>query len=380
MSTIGVDCRMVFHSGIGTYIRNVVPRVVRTLSEFHFRLLVPRDFTDTGLFHGENVELCYGKSEIYSIREQVELIRFARSNGGVNWSPHYVIPIAGQVGQLTVVHDTFHLSMPQFLGGYHQKLYARMMFEMVKRRSTHVICVSEFTASELKRHLGIAEDRITVIHNGVDGSWSSMSKTAPVHPRPYILYVGNVKPHKNIGRLINAFMRVSARIPHDLLIVGATKGFILSDRSVQVISSQNTDRIRILGQVSDMSLRQFVCQADALVLPSLYEGFGLPALEAMASGCPVAVSNRASLPEVCGNAALYFDPEDEECMGATIVRIVEDREHRSRLVHLGFARVKQFSWDDAASKTVELLRRVSQGAGMSQPVEQLRVDAIHDAS
>lgn len=380
MNTISVDCRMAFHSGIGTYIRNIVPRVVSALTECQFRLLIPAELKNTQLFSGNNVEIYRSKSGIYSLSEQLELLRFARGSRGLVWSPHYIIPVFGQMQQLTVIHDTFHLSMTHYLRGYHQKLYARLMFEVVKRRSTHIICVSEFTASELKRHLGIPDRRVTIIHNGVDESWSSISKSAEIHPKPYIVFVGNVKPHKNVCRLMNAFTRISHKIPHDLLIVGQTKGFILPDYDAQKVATMHADRIRIIGQVSDTSLQQLVSQADLLVLPSLYEGFGLPALEAMACGCPVAVSNRASLPEVCGNAALYFDPEDEESISSVLACLVDDAGQRNRLIRLGYARARNFSWERAAKRTVEVLRQVLQGAQMDQPIERSDGDTVHDAS
>ena len=198
---------------------------------------------------------------------------------------------------------------------------------------------------------------MTPIHIGVDEAWFDVPDRPRPYEKPYVLFVGSVKPHKNVGGLIRALELAQRRIPHDLVIVGRREGLITADEAVAAKAKALGARVHFTGFVRDDLLKQFVKHADALALPSFYEGFGLPPLEAMACGCPALVSNAASLPEACGDAALYCDPHSPEDIAEKLVLLMEDEALRTSLRRKGLERVKRFTWEACAQKTLEVLEK-----------------------
>jgi glycosyltransferase involved in cell wall biosynthesis len=230
-------------------------------------------------------------------------------------------------GRLVVtVHDAYYLQPEARRAVRLDKwLYLRAMYAAVARRADSIVCVSAFTADELATRLGIGRNSV-VIHNGIDPEWLTPVVGPRPHAAPYALFVGNARPHKNLGRLLEAFARVPA--PYELVVVGR-----LFDQPAA------GPRVRFAGSVDHDTLRAFYAHAAALVVPSLYEGFGLPPLEAMASGIPALVARAASLPEICGDAALYCDPRDVGDIAGSSSRILDDEPLRERLVSEGRERV-----------------------------------------
>jgi len=147
-------------------------------------------------------------------------------------------------------------------------------------------------------------------------------------------------------------------VPHDLVIVGQKEGFITGDRKVESGAAELGGRVKFTGLVDDALLKRYVACADALVLPSFYEGFGFPPLEAMACGCPAIVSDRASLPEICGDAALYCNPDDVEDIAARMLEVATNEALRAQLRERGLARARQFTWDRCASETLAVIERL----------------------
>jgi glycosyltransferase involved in cell wall biosynthesis len=189
----------------------------------------------------------------------------------------------------------------------------------------------------------------------VDESWFDIRKTQNPHEKPFLLYVGNVKPHKNLSGLIRAFALIADQTNHDLLIVGKKEGFITGDETSSVEGAKLEGRVRFTGHVSDASLRQYVAHAEVLVFPSLYEGFGLPPLEAMAAGCPVIASGVASLPEICGDAALYCNPYQPRDIASKILELLADDELRRALKLKGSARARKFTWETCVQETCTVI-------------------------
>jgi glycosyltransferase involved in cell wall biosynthesis len=271
------------------------------------------------------------------------------------WSPHYNISLLNRSPLMVTVHDVFHLAMPQYVPRIHRRLYAKAMFSVLKTKARIVLCDSEFTKRELTRLTGIDSRKIRVIHLGVDQDWFGEEKADRPHPRPYVLSVGNVKPHKNLTALMSAMRRIVDKIPQDLVIVGKREGFITMDEEVAGHAELLGDRVTFTGRIEETLLKQYYIHADCLVFPSLYEGFGLPPVEAMACGCPALVSNAASLPEVCGDAALYFDPHSPDDLAAKLVMLIEDSALRDSLHSKGLARAKGFTWENTARDTLSAL-------------------------
>lgn len=354
-----VDARMVGSSGIGTYLSNVLPRLITLYRDGRVHLIGDRaELARLARAGGNKVSMVDCQSPIYSIREQVQLPRLIPEDRDLFWSPHFNIPLLYRGALLVTIHDVLHLAMPQYMEGMHKRLYARALFAAVRSKADAVICNSRFTADELIRLVGVPASRIEVIHLGVDQEWFGVDRRVRPQEKPYFVFVGNVKPHKNIAGLVNAFRRIAEKVPHDLIIVGKKEGFITGDRKVEGWATAPGGRVKFTGLVDDALLKRYVACADALVLPSFYEGFGLPPLEAMACGCPAIVSDRASLPEVCGDAALYCDPNDAENIAARMLEVASDEAMRAELREKGMARARQFTWDKCARETLAVIERL----------------------
>ena len=351
---------MMWSSGIGSYIRNLVPRVIQSRPDTRFYLLGrPQEMGRwKGFARGPRIEWIEMTSEIFTLAEQFELSRKIPKATDLFWSPNYNFPLLYRGKLMVTVHDVFHLANPRFVRGIHRKLYARSMFNRLVRRADAILCVSRFTRQELLRLAGGDGRKMFVVHNGVDEAWFKGARKKSPRTQPYLLFVGNVKPHKNLGRLLEAFDLLKGRIPHNLIIVGKKDGFITGDKEVVRRAERFGKRVQFTGVLSDEKLRGIYAAADLLVFPSLYEGFGLPPLEAMACGTPVACSRAASLPEVCGNAVQYFDPQDSEDIAKKVLKLIKDEKRKKDLKSKGLKRVKVFSWDKCAIETCGFIHKL----------------------
>lgn len=354
---IKIDTRMLKASGIGTYLINLIPKIINTYPKTSFHLIGKKnEILNYNWANKNNVMVENCEVPIYSISEQFLLAKSA--NTDLLWVPHYNIPIFYSGKLLVTVHDAFHLAMLEYVEGIHKRLYAKALFTAIKYKANKIICVSKFSAKELVRLTGVNPDKITVIHNGVNKEWFEIKKEKRPHNKPYLLYVGNVKPHKNLVRLLEAFELLANKIPHDLIIVGKKEGFITGDTIIEKKAISLKQRVHFTGYVDNKLLHQYFVHAETLVFPSLYEGFGLPPLEAMACGCPVIVSNAASLPEVCGDAAIYCDPYSVEDIANKIEQLLADKNLQQEMRLKGIERAKQFSWEKAAKKTCEVIEEL----------------------
>jgi len=246
----------------------------------------------------------------------------------------------------------------EIVGSRKKRIYAQTMYRALRNRASLIFTVSNFSKSELLRlTTGPRQDNILPVHLGVSGEWYQAAELPAVRSRPYFICVGNIKPYKNLARLVDAYLRIQERVPHDLVIVGQSEGLITGE-SAEFFHrvKQAGQRIHLAGHVPYQELLSLVGHAHALIMPSLYEGFGLPPVEAMAAGVPVAVAQAASLPEVCGDAALYFDPLSVEDIADKLVAIASDSELWIQLKQDGLKRSRLFDWQLCASKTAGALR------------------------
>ncbi len=351
---VAVDVRLLEASGIGRYLREILPRLVERGPHEYALLGDPAEIARTfGV--DSRVASIEARTPIYSLAEQWELLRRTPPDAGLFWAPHYHFPLLRRGRVLLTVHDVLHLARPEYVAGIHGRMYARAMFAAGARRAAAVICVSRFTADELVRRTGTSARRVRVVHNGVARDWFEPAVGESPHERPYFLYVGNVKPHKNLRRLVEAFGEVSRALPHDLVIVGKRAGFRTGN---EALARRAGERVRFTGPVPEGELRRFVSHATALVFPSLYEGFGLPPLEAMAAGCPAVVARAAAIPEVCGEAALYFDPLDPGDIARALSRVAREPALRAELIGRGRERAGAFRWERSAEETAAVIDEV----------------------
>jgi glycosyltransferase involved in cell wall biosynthesis len=357
--SVAIDVRMADAPGIGTYLRNIVPRVVAARPWWRFVLLGKISAIERLGWHElENVSVRQLSAPIYSVREQLALRPSRNERVDCFWSPHYNIPLWGRAPLVVTVHDVIHLARQEYTRNVAKRAYAGLMFETIRRRASAILTVSEFTKGEFLRLVGSPVAPITVAHNGVDERWfRPVDSPSPRPSEPYVVCVASVKPHKNLGALIEAFATLCDRIPHNLLIVGRIDGLRTADRTVFGRARAYGDRVQLTGEVSDPTLRSLIGGAAALVHPSLYEGFGLPPLEAMAAGCPCLVSRTTAMPEVCGDAALYCDPIDPGDIASRLYQLVTDEHLRDDLSARGRSRAATFQWSRTTERTLEALDR-----------------------
>lgn len=356
---IAIDLRMINHSGIGTYLHNLVPRIMAAHPEYKYYLIGPEpELRKPAWVEMPHVQICNFDIPIYSLTEQIAFGYRIPQDYDLFWSPHYNIPLFHQGKLLVTVHDLFHLAMPQLVKGIHRRLYAKIMFTSVSRKARAVICISDFTKKELLRFTGCDESKIRMVPNGVDQSWREAPTGPDPYPKPFFLFVGNIKPHKNLTNLLSAFELIKDQTNHDLVIVGKKEGFITGDATVFARAAQLGSRVFFTGQIDQLTLIQYYKHARALVFPSLYEGFGLPPLEAMVCGCPAIVSHTASLPEVCGEACLYCDPYQPEDIGRKMLFLLNDLNLWDSLRLKGIARAGRFTWEKCAEETWTVIQEV----------------------
>ncbi len=350
------DLRMYRHSGIGRYLRNLFPLLLPRLHAERVRVLGSRDlFGEAPWLTEERLEVVPDRAPIYSMQEQAMHLRGDYRTTDLLWVPHYNVPLWAGVRMAVTIHDIAPLAVPSILSDTLKRQYARLLIERAVSQAARILCVSNFTANELQTRLGVAPEKISVTYPGLETDWP---QRATPHLEddgaPYILFVGNVKPNKNLTLLIRAFERVIGAIPHRLLIAGRTHGFGTPDDAVLREATLLGSRVRFAGEVPDDELASLYAGASAFCMPSIYEGFGLPLLEAMASGCPVICSRAGSLPEVAGDAAMYFDPFDPSELSACLLRI-PDAGAMERLRAAGHARAKRFRFEDCAQSTAAVL-------------------------
>jgi glycosyltransferase involved in cell wall biosynthesis len=285
--------------------------------------------------------------------EQMELPRWG--NGGVLLNLSNTAPLLGR-NMVTTIHDASVYAVPQAYSHAFRSWY-RIMIPLIGRRSRKVVTSSRFSRGELQRYGGIDPARIVVIpgsgeHILASAADSRVFDRLGLGSRPYVLAVSSRSSHKNVGRVVEA-MELLGDESMDLVLAGGANQRVF--RGPATLSSR---RIRAAGYVSDGELRALYEQAGCFVYPSLYEGFGLPPLEAMTCGCPVIASRAASLPEVCGDAALYCDPHDAVDISRGIARVMGNDQLRQDLRQRGLSRATQFRWSDAGRALLQLVQRL----------------------
>jgi glycosyltransferase involved in cell wall biosynthesis len=358
---IAIDARKLHDFGIGTYVRNLVRELARQDHDDVFVLLCRPGDVDFVRALGPCFEACVERAGNYSVREQISVpLALRRSKVDLFHAPHYVVSPLTRVPFVVTIHDCIHLRFPQYLPNRRALLYARTMMQLAARRARRVLTVSQASKLDILHYLHIPADKVEVVPNALDERLATPpteAEIARVRERflltsPFVLYTGNIKPHKNIDRLIEAYALLRRRGGFDhvkLLIIGEEVSKYPNLRRL-VHRFQLHPHVRFFGFVPDETLAALYRLASVFVFPSLYEGFGLPPLEAMAAGAPVITSNVSSLPEVVGDAALLIDPTDPQAIADAMARVLGDEGLRRDLVARGHERVKAFSWERSVAR------------------------------
>ncbi len=365
---LGLDTRMTQMSGIGTYLRGLLS-----------------GFNQSPFFESHRVKLCGGDPKIlsglkaswrpffapiYSITEQLEYP--SRTGECAVWhSPHYNIPLLhGRAKLVTTIHDIIHWIYRRQFFNRVQTAYAGFMLSQAVRRSDHIIAVSRHTKEDLVRHFGADPGKISVIHEAVDPKTSRVTDSAAIEtvrqkyglPKNYFLYVGLVKPHKNLLWLKSVFKKLKNERRLQACLVIAGKKDRSYPKGYEALASIEDDKT--VYHLEGATREELLCLysgAIALVHPSLYEGFGLTLLEAMACETPVIALDTASISEVAGEGACLIRPGDERAMAEALVRTESDPVYAKTLAGKGRERVKAFSWQKTASETAAIYERLLHG-------------------
>lgn len=259
--------------------------------------------------------------------------------------------------QIVTIHDASVFAAPV---GYSAafRIWYRFLHRRLSGSALQIVTDSEFSRGELKKYCGLEFDRSAVIPLGTDhicgvpaDDW--VFERRGLTPKRFVLAAGSLNPNKNLATLAEAARRLAER-GMSLVVAGGGNAKVFQSTDLDMPTS-----VRFLGYVTDAELRALYQQACCFVFPSRYEGFGLPPLEAMACGCPVVVSRAASLPEVCGNAALYIDSSDPAHIADTVIKLTEDAALRSSLSERGAKQAAKYRWVDASMKWIQLLEKLS---------------------
>lgn len=278
----------------------------------------------------------------------------------VVWFPKNVIPFFVKAKRIVTIHD-----LAYFLPEYNaypiiDTIYMKTMMKSSCKRADRIIAVSENTKKDIVRLLDIPEKKIEVIYEAADEKYRIIKDKKELERvrkkynlnKKFILFTGGISPRKNLVRLINAFNHISDQVPHDLVLTGGG-GSWNNSKELELIKSN--EKIKRIGYVSDKDMPYLYNLADIYVYPSLYEGFGLPVLEAHACGCPVIASKVASIEDIGGKGVLYVNPYNLSDVKGALLKALQDENHRNKLVKENFKNVKRFCWNKSSAQLLEII-------------------------
>jgi glycosyltransferase involved in cell wall biosynthesis len=372
---VAIDIRRMTEFGIGTYIRNVVRTLACLDHDSHYFLIgSPAKVAECGPLP-PNFETVPLNGHDGTLKGNLEFRAIVRRLGcDVVHIPHlFWIPRGLSCPYVLTVHDLLeHMYGSRDASSLRRSLHFYMT-RRVLRKAARVIAVSQFTRNEIEKLLVIPDARIEVVYNAIDERFLHGHATDAdrelIAQRylvnyPFILYAGAIRPHKNVVRIIEAFSALKSELAKEhqyadlkLIIIGDDLSSHPRLRRTVVRSCVQND-VRFLGFVPIEVLRIFYDVAKVFVFPSLYEGFGLPPLEAMAHGTPVVTSNTSSLPEVTGNAALLVNPENVFEIRRALQRVLLDGGLREQMKQRGYEQAQRFSWASSVSRILEIYREV----------------------
>lgn len=360
---IFLDARFYGRSGIGRYIAYLYKAILDT--EPDIKIIAAGDICrlNNSVFKAQKI-IPYS-SPIYSLNEQVKgslLVRRFKRGVDIFHIPHYNAPWFLPENSVVTVHDLTQFLFPELFGRI-KPAAAKIVLRNALNKAGRIVVVSESTKKDILKQYPEFEGKVRVVYNGISADFkplpedevNAFKKSKGI--ADYILYVGNRKPHKNIKRLLEAFPII--RNEHralQIIIIGDK----FSDEDEIDMCKKNmnlkSDAVKEVTNVSDEELHRYYCGAKMLVHPSLYEGFGFTPLEAMACGTPAVVSNTSSLPEICGDAAGYFDPYNVSDMVKKIKMVIEDKTLQKTLIDRGLQRASFFTWERCANDTLKVFK------------------------
>ena len=378
----GINAQLLYLSGsyraagINRYIHQLLAhmRPLATVDDqlvaFTGQWKLPPELEPTAHFHVRQTGLPTWKPSVRIAWEQVlQPPTIAKERLNLLHSLSYVQPIACPAKSVVTMLDLTFMRMPQSFNRWN-RLYLTAMSSLSARLSDRIIAISESTRQDVIHFLRVPPEKVEVIYCGVDEPFRTIEDTAILKqfraergvPEHFILYLGTLEPRKNVERLIEAYakLRLAGHISHKLVLGGA-KGWLYDRIFARVGELGLLDEVVFTSYIPYQELPLWYNCADSFIYPSLYEGFGLPPLEAMACGTPVITSSISSLPEVVGTAALTVDPLDVDAIAGAMANVLGDSSLRERLKAEGPEQAARFSWQDTAARTLNCYRRVLNG-------------------
>lgn len=362
-------------AGIGRFVRGLV-RAVAALDDRNEYVLVhaaPNNGCDVEAPTGPNIttrELRFRERVMSAIWHRLRIplpVDLVTGPVDIFHAPDYVLPPVSSGVTMITVHDLAFLIHPE-CADQNLRLFLEKTVPRSAARANYIITDSENTRNDVICLLDADPERVFVVPGGVDPSFVPANEEAVHQVRceyelklPYVLAVGVIEPRKNFPRLIDAFSRFRVRtgLNYELVIAGGN-GWLSDETYREAERSPFANNVRFTGYVPDRHLAALYSGAEVFAYPSLYEGFGLPVLEAMACGTTVVCANTSSLPECAGDAALLFPPDDPDAMAATLEQACGDTALRTDLIRRGERRVAEFQWERAAERMIEIYERVGQ--------------------
>jgi glycosyltransferase involved in cell wall biosynthesis len=367
INRIGIDARFYgpIGKGLGRYTQEVVDNIIKLDQKNKYIIFLRKEnFSD---FKCDDVRIkkvlanikWYGLSEqiifpFYILRERLDLMHF----------PHFNVPIFCPVKFIVTIHDLILIKFPTLrattLGPVVYKiknLAYKIVISLAVKRAMKILAVSEYTKKAVVEQFKVDSKKVVVTYEGVAEFLKtpfSKDKESNFNNKPYLLYVGNGYPHKNLEGLIKVFSEINKTRPELKLVLVGKEDYFYS--RLKQYAKNFSNNIIFPGYVSDDKLKELYANAALYIFPSFYEGFGLPPLEAMAHGLTVVSSDKTCLPEILGEAALYFNPDDEMDMKNKIEQALANEKLRENLINRGYEQIKKYSWIDCAKKTLEVYR------------------------
>jgi glycosyltransferase involved in cell wall biosynthesis len=391
LARIGIDvtAALAQGGGIGRYTRELIRAVVATESPFHFRLFSARAPAQLPVPNPlpQAAHVVYRAAPLperwlYRLWYRLRLplpVQLITGQLDLFHSPDFVLPpVYGRIPTVLTVHDLSFIHYPHTFPDVLVNYLNRVVPWSVGR-ATHILADSEATRQDLVDLWQVPAEKVTVLYSGVNPSFRPADEEMVTAVRrryrlddvPYLLSVGTVQPRKNYQMLIRAFAAVAARWPHTLAIAGS-KGWLYDDMLAEIERQNLTGRVRFIGFVADADLPALYTGADLFLFPSLYEGFGLPLLEAMACGLPVIASDASCLPEVVVDrergmeTAVLLSPHSPRLWSQAIHQLLDNAPERERLSQLGRQQAAQFTWQRAARQLVGLYQQLLPNSGMPE--------------
>jgi len=367
---IGVDFTSALTQvgGIGRYTRELFRAVAREGDDFRFKLFSARPDASNTLNNGvpKGINVSFRKVPIsnrwlYRLWYRLNLplpVQLFTGRIDLFHSPDFVLPpIVGSTPTLLTVHDLSFVHYPATFTPALVRFLNRVVPQSVAK-ANHILADSRATKNDMINLWNVAPDKITVLYSGVHHRFRPVRKKQQlaavrekygIGNKPYLLGLSTIQPRKNFQMLIRAFATIADKYPHDL-VIGGGKGWLYDQILAETRSNNLAERVKFIGFVEDADLPALYSGATLFVFPSLYEGFGLPILEAMSCGVPVLTSNASCLPEVVGQAGVQLPPEDESAWAAEMGKLIDNPIDRTHLVAAGFLRARDFTWEKAAQK------------------------------